>query len=208
MTIPRRRCRSAARACTQASRAPQETSPRARPGPRRPARASAAGRVVGSQSDWQNSTRQIFFAGVKRGLFRRLAAPRRPLIGRPDSNGLNQARNYVASLRSPGGRPEHGAKACYTQSLSSVRMHKLLCARETGQETWPRAPLAVASPRPIDKEHRSSAAGTDSRARAGLNRENNSTSHHGGQEARRTPRSCCECRRGMRDPAPNAKFVS
>ncbi len=49
------------------------------------------------------------------------------------------------------------------------------------------------------------AAGTDSRARAGLNRENNSTSHHGGQEARRTPRSCCECRRGMRDPAPNAK---
>ena len=35
MTIPRRRRRSAARACTQTSRAPQETSARARPGPRR-----------------------------------------------------------------------------------------------------------------------------------------------------------------------------
>ena len=114
-------------------------------------RASAAGRVVGSQSDWQNSPRQNFFAGVKRGLFRRLAAPRRPLIGRPDSNGLNQARNYVASLRSPGGRAGARSKACHTESLSSVRKHKLLCARETGQETQSEAPLAVASPRPIDK---------------------------------------------------------
>ena len=35
MTLPRRRRRSAARACTQTSRAPQETSARARPGRRR-----------------------------------------------------------------------------------------------------------------------------------------------------------------------------
>ena len=33
MTIPRRRRRSAARACTQTSRAPQETSAQNRPGP-------------------------------------------------------------------------------------------------------------------------------------------------------------------------------
>ena len=110
--------------------------------------------VPGSQPDWQNSPRQNFFAGVKRGLFRRLAAPRRPLVGRPDSNGLNQARNYVASLRSPGGRAGARSKACHTESLSSVRKHKSLCARESGQETQPRAPLAVASPRTIEIEQR------------------------------------------------------
>ena len=32
--------------------------------------------------------RSFSFAGFERGLFRRLAAPRRPLVGRPDSNGL------------------------------------------------------------------------------------------------------------------------
>ena len=52
------------------------------------------------------------------------------------------------------------------------------------------------------------AAGTDSRARAGLNRENNSTSHHGGQEARRTPRSCCECRRGMSRPGVRRERIT
>ena len=47
MTIQRRRRRSAARACTQTSRAPQETSARARPGPHRATRAFLRGQVPG-----------------------------------------------------------------------------------------------------------------------------------------------------------------
>ena len=213
MTIPRRRRRSAARACTQTSRAPQETSARARPGPHRRHSGvfawSGPRSGAGSQSDWQNSPRQNFFAGFERGLFRRLAAPRRPLIGRPDSNGLNQARNYVASLRSPGGRAGARSKSVpYRVIIQRPKAQIAVRARTRARNPASYTPRRRLAEDDGLRAKEAPAAGTDSRARAGLNRENNSTSHHGGQEARRTPRSCCECRRGMSRPGVRRERIT
>ena len=128
------------------------------------------------------------------------------MIGRPDSNGLNQARNYVASLRSPGGRAGARSKSVpYRVIIQRPKAQIAVRARTRARNPASYTPRRRLAEDDGLRAKEAPAAGTDSRARAGLNRENNSTSHHGGQEARRTPRSCCECRRGMRDPAPNAK---
>ena len=147
MTIPRRRRRSAARACTQTSRAPQETSARARPGRRRSARAFLRGRVVGSQSDSFTAPKVIFFRRLRTGaLSTPCSAP--TTVGRP----ARLKRACVAAflpthLWSTGGRHS----ACKRVRVLRARYRVLNCkkrrARRKLQDGRPRMPAAPASPR-------------------------------------------------------------
>ena len=91
--------------------------------------------------------REFFQAGFERGLFRRLAAPRRPLIGRPDSNGLALPRFCRRIFWSTGGRHS----ACKRVRVLRVSYRVLNCkkrrARGKLQDGRPRMPAAPASPR-------------------------------------------------------------